>query len=205
MKVNKAACLLFGIVVPVQLLAQNARKDFSPEALVTIKEGIRNRQARDGSRLTTMRIEIDAGKALVYRARKLGPEEHHVILSDEPFTRGGTDTAPSPLGIFAASLGMCVMNQFNRLAITAELDLTYAHSSLSTVFSGEEGADFKEFTQEVFAQGDVSEAEIEKLAGRVEDFCRIHTTLRRVVPMTTILHVNGVEVSRREFLPEDYR
>ncbi len=68
-------------------------------------------------------------------------------MSDEPFTRGGTDTAPSPLGIFAASLGMCVMNQFNRLAITVELDLIYTRSSLSTVFSGEEGADFKEFTQ----------------------------------------------------------
>ena len=205
MKVNKAACLLFGIVIPVGLQAQDAQKGFTPQALETIKEGIRNRESRDGSRLTTMRIEIDAGAALVYRARKLGPEEHHVILSDEPLTRGGTDTAPSPLGIFAASLGMCVMNQFNRLAITADLDLTYTRGSLRTVFSGEEGAEFKEFTQEVFAEGDVTEAEIEKLTGRVEDFCRIHTTLRRVVPMTTILHVNGVEVSRREFLPEDYR
>lgn len=100
---------------------------------------------------------------------------------------------------------MCVMNQFNRLAITADLGLTYTRSSLRTVFSGEEGAEFKEFTQEVFAEGDVTDAEIEPLSGRVEDFCRIHTTLRRVVPMTAILHVNGVEVSRREFLPEDYR
>ncbi len=100
---------------------------------------------------------------------------------------------------------MCVLNQFNRLTITAGLDLTYSRSSLQTVFSGEEGADFKEFTQEVFAEGEVSGAEIEALTSRVEDFCRIHTTLRRVVPMTTILHVNGVEVSRREFRPEDYR
>ena len=53
---------------------------------------------------------------------------------------------------------MCVMNQFNRLAITADLDLTYTRSSLRTVFSGEEGAEFKEFTQEVFAEGDVTDA-----------------------------------------------
>jgi len=67
------------------------------------------------------------------------------------------------------------------------------------------GTDFKKFTQEVFAEGDVTSAEIDELTVRVEDFCRIHTTLRRVVSMTTIFHVNGVEVSRREFRPEEYR
>lgn len=100
---------------------------------------------------------------------------------------------------------MCVMNQFNRLTITADLDLSYKKSSVRAVFSGEEGADFKEFTQELFAEGDVSEAEIQAVTGRAEDFCRIHTTLRRVVPMTTILHVNGVEMSRREFQPRASR
>ena len=54
MKVNKAACLLFGIVIPVGSQAQDAQKGFTPNALETIKKGIRNRESRDGSRLTTM-------------------------------------------------------------------------------------------------------------------------------------------------------
>ena len=44
MKVNKAACVLFGIVIPVGLQAQDAQKGFTPQALETVKEGIRNRE-----------------------------------------------------------------------------------------------------------------------------------------------------------------
>ena len=52
-------------MIPVGLQAQDGQKDFTPKALETIKAGIRNRESRDGSRLTTMRIDIDAGAALV--------------------------------------------------------------------------------------------------------------------------------------------
>ena len=102
-------------------------------------------------------------------------------------------------------LGTCLMNQFNRLAISADLDLIFTGSQLQAPFSGEPGGDFKHFTQDVYAEGNVSEAQIEELMNEVDDFCRISVTLRRVVPMTTILHVNGAEVSRREYLPENFQ
>ncbi len=83
-------------------------------------------------------------------------------------------------------------------------DMKRTTSTIQAVFSSEEGADFKSFRQEVYAEGDVSDAEVEQLADKVDTYCRISTTLRRIVPMTTVLHVNGAEVSRREFLPEYY-
>jgi tetratricopeptide (TPR) repeat protein len=184
---------------------QDADSNFSPDAIETIKKGIEDRRSRDSSRLITMRIDIDAGTALAYRARKLGPEEHHLMLTDEPESRGGKDTAPSPLGLFMTGLGTCLMNQFNRLAISADLDLIFTGSQLQAPFSGEPGGDFKHFTQDVYAEGNVSEAQIEELMNEVDDFCRISVTLRRVVPMTTILHVNGAEVSRREYMPENFQ
>jgi len=181
--------------------AQDLPKTFSAESKEVIKDGIRSRRARDRADLTTMRIEIEVDSGFAYRSRKRGPEEHHVIATDEPFTRGGQDTAPSPLGLFATSLGTCVLNQFNRLTVVSDLDLAFTKSSLEAVFSGEAGGDFKSFTQEVFAVGEVSSDEIEELVNQVDSYCRISVTLRRVVPITTILRVNGVEVSRKEFLP----
>jgi uncharacterized OsmC-like protein len=203
MNSNYKSVFVLCMLLPCPVLAYDAA--FTPAEKETIRKGIENRQSRDGSRIITMKIEIDAGKALAYRARKLGPEEHHVILTDEPVSRGGKDTAPSPLGLFVTSLGTCMLNQFNRLAISADLDLTFTKSLVQATFSGEAGGDFKSFTQDVYAEGDVTDTQIEELTSKVDNFCRISVTLRRIVPMTTILHVNGVEVSRREFLPQDYQ
>jgi tetratricopeptide (TPR) repeat protein/uncharacterized OsmC-like protein len=174
---------------------------FSDEAIEVIKAGIHNREARDPSSLVTFRIEIDAGPGFAYSSRKLGREEHHVMLTDEPATRGGTDTSASPLGLFVTGLGTCVVNQFNRLAVTADLDLQFTSSTVDATFSGEEGGDFKEFVQNVYARGGATANELEELTARVDGFCRISVTLQKSTPMTTVLHVNGEEVSRRSFRP----
>jgi uncharacterized OsmC-like protein len=184
-----------------EVLASAAGSQFSAVSREVIKNGIRNRQTRDPSSLITITIEIEAGDGFAYSSRKLGQEEHHAMLTDEPLSRGGMDSAASPLGLFVTGLGACLLNQFNRLSVTEDLDLRFSSSTVKATFSGEEGGDFKEFVQDVYAYGDATDAAIRDLTDRVDGFCRISTTLQKSTPMTTVLHVNGEEVSRRNFAP----
>ena len=178
---------------------------FTAEARKTIADGIRNRESRDPSATIELTVEIKAGKALVYEARKLGREEHHLMMTDEPFTRGGTDKAASPLGVFMTGMGGCLLNQFNRLSITEDLDLNFSHSTIATEITGEEGAGFNYFIQEVFADGQASAQQLADLARRAGEFCRITTAMRKALPISTVFHVNGEQVTRIDYRPEDYR
>ena len=56
---------------------------------------------------------------------------------------------------------------------------------------------FEHITQEVFATGTIGGAEMASLAERAEGFCCVHNTLNKAIKMTTVVNLNGEDISRR--------
>jgi uncharacterized OsmC-like protein len=53
----------------------------------------------------------------------------------------------------------------------------------------------------VFATGTIGDAEMASLAERAEGFCYVHNTLNKAIKMTTVVNLNGEDVSWRVFEP----
>lgn len=203
MDLQKNIRLLLLSILSSAALADESANTFSRETTDVIKNGIDIRQLA-GRPPISVAIDIDAGTGLAYRAHRRGLEDQ-VMLIDEPSRRGGTNTGPAPLTYFVAGLGSCLLNQYIRLAVAWDLDLDFAGATVKGGFSRDVGGGFNGFTQEISADGSASKDDIGKLSDSAGDYCYTHTTLRQVVPMTTILQLNGAEVARKETRPEDFR
>jgi uncharacterized OsmC-like protein len=195
--------LMVFLVFPGAVLADGVSGEFEGQAIGVIKNGIATRQT-PGRPAITMSIDIEAGNGLAYVARRKGSEDQ-LMLIDEPARRGGTNTGPAPLTYFVAGLGSCLLNQFIRLSIVNNLELAFTKTTVSGDFNRDVGGGFNSFTQTIFAEGAATDGEFKLLAESAGDYCYTQTTLRQVIPMTTILQVNGAEVARQETRPKDFR
>ncbi len=84
-----------------------------------------------------------------------------------------------------------------RLAIARGLDLSFRRARVRGEFGREVGGRFQHITQEIDSDGSAPDEEIGRLCADAEAYCYVHQTLASVVPMTTIVNLNGREVARR--------
>ncbi len=195
--------LLLFLVFFADSLADEVSTEFDDHAIGIIKNGIATRQT-PGRPPITVAMRFEAGAGLAYRIHRQGLEDRIMVI-DEPARRGGTDTGSDPLAHFVSGMGACLLNQFIRLTIASDIDLVFAGMTASGDFSRDVGGSFSSFTHEVFANGSASQDEINTLTNTAGDYCYAFATMRKAVPMTTILQVNGSEVARQETKPQDFR
>jgi uncharacterized OsmC-like protein len=167
-----------------------------------IRDGVRKRERP--THASTIRgidrIEISVEGGLHYRAREVDGQQT-VMHIDEPAERGGEGTGNSPLGHFLTGAGACLLNQFVRIAVAEGYDLAFSGARIRGEFSRDAGGAFQRITSEVLADGSLDPATAQRLTERAESLCYIHNTLCRSVEMTTVLHVNGVELVRKTSRP----
>lgn len=195
--------LMLFLLFPATGLADGVSEEFDGESIGIIKNGIATRQT-PGRPPITVAMNFEAGTGLAYRIHRRGLEDRIMII-DEPPSRGGTSTGPDPLAHFVAGMGGCLLNQFIRLTIASDIDLAFTGMTASGDFSRDVGGSFSGFTHEVFANGSATQDEMNMLADTAGDYCYAVSTMRKAVPMTTILQVNGSEVARQNTRPEDFR
>jgi Predicted redox protein, regulator of disulfide bond formation len=116
---------------------------------------------------------------------------------DEPPDRGGTATGPSPLLHFLAGVGTCLLTQFLRVSIAEGYNLRYTGAKVRGEYTRCMGGVYESIVCDVRAEGVLSEADAERLAERAEAHCIAHSTLKKVIKITTVFHLNGQEVVRR--------
>ena len=83
------------------------------------------------------------------------------------------------------------------MAIAESFDLRFTRMNVQGEFRRGVGGGFEHIVREVFAEGSLPPAEIERLAERAEALCNVSNTLKRAVKLTTVVHLNGEEVVRR--------
>lgn len=170
--------------------------------LQTVREGIARREGgTDHEWLRGLnRVEIVRVDHLTYHARSTSEPQFQLTI-DEPPERGGEHQGPSPLIYFLTGVGACLLNQFVRLNIARGLDVNFKRVSVRGEFGRQVGGGFEHITQEVYAEGTASPAQLQKLCEEAEAFCYVYATLSRAVKMTTVLYVNRQEAARRTSTP----
>ncbi len=168
------------------------------ELLEIIRQRVVDReQATDPEKLRgSRRVDIESVDHLTYRARDTATPNFEIVV-DEPHERGGRNQGPSPIAYFLTGAGACLLNQFIIVSIAEGLNLRFQQNQVKGEFRREVGGSFQSITQDVFVEGDASEAVMQKLTEKAEAFCFIHMTLNKAVKMTTVVHLNGKEVVRR--------
>ena len=111
------------------------------------------------------------------------------VVSDEPASRGGDDTGPTPLELLMGSLCACTTVSTQRMAAK----LRFAYTSLETVAEGELDTRGRKGEADVPVHHravrltvriatEESDARLERLADLVGRYCPVDSMLRAAVP-----------------------
>lgn len=111
------------------------------------------------------------------------------VLSDEPPSRGGADTGPTPLELLMGSLCACTTVSTRRMAAK----LRFSHTSLETVAEGELDTRGRKGEADVPVHHravrlrvriatDESDARLQRLADLVGRYCPVDSLMRAAVP-----------------------
>ena len=130
-----------------------------------------------GRRAREVRSECKAGGVVC----EISTGEGHVIRTDEPAERGGTDTAAAPLYHLAASLAACQTVQIHKVAEAMRFnhgDINIDCSTVTDLIDGLEGNNngvmhFCEAEMIIDIETDESEKKIERLKALSEDRCPV--------------------------------
>jgi uncharacterized OsmC-like protein len=176
-------------------------RGFTPAQVESIRAGVRHRESTiDRAGLRGLdQVEITVLEGLEYRARN--PHEAGMMQVGEPVDRGGTGEGSSPLSHFLTGAASCLLNQFIRSSVADDLPVRFTGAGARVEFSRAVGSGFERITVQIQGLGTLSTSEAQALVARAEQLCYIHVTLRRVVRMTTILVLDGVERARSKTDP----
>lgn len=123
------------------------------------------------------------------------------VISDEPKSIGGTDTAPTPTGHFAASIGFCVNVVLARHAALHAVDFdsletrVTGHWDMKGLFGiADRDAAFQDFTIETYITTDAPHEKVVEVFRLAHRGCPITATLSKAATVTTKLFVNGNEI-----------
>lgn len=115
----------------------------------------------------------------------------HKLVVDEPPQRGGTDAGPTPLEYFLTGALTCLLNQFIKLAMARRLAIENVRGSVRAHVHYAVDGDLSDFVFDVHVEGTESHETIETLARDAERYCYVHATLKRAVPLTVRVFLNG--------------
>jgi uncharacterized OsmC-like protein len=162
------------------------------DAIVALAERVKDQQV-----LSTVTAEVRLTGAQSSEAKV----KDFTVISDEPKSVGGTDSAPTPTGHFAASIGFCVNVVLARHAALHAIDF----DSLETRVTGHwdikglfaiEGRDaaFQDFIIETYITTDAPHEKVVEAFRLAHRGCPITATLNKAAKVTTKLFLNGNEI-----------
>jgi uncharacterized OsmC-like protein len=170
----------------------------TPDRAEQIRAGVRARDGKlDPPNLRGLnRIQIDVEDVFRYKARNL--REPGVMTVDEPEGRGGSGLGSSPLSHFLVGAGSCLLTQFARIAIAEGYDLQFDRAVVRGEFRRDPGHGFESIRCDIYASGQLPSGVADGLVAWAESHCFVYCTLKDVVRMVTVFHLNDQEAARHE-------
>ncbi len=152
----------------------------------------------------TIRVDLKHVEHLNFQAiaREGG---NFTVEIDEPPERDGHGRGPTPLNYFLIGAGSCLLMQWAKIAVIEGLNI----DNLAAIARGHTDRRidgyFTDFVFDIKMDGKESEERIRQVAKESERFCFAHNTLKRAVPVTTNVTLNGKLVYASTSDPEEMR
>lgn len=174
----------------------------SEDSLQKITQHIELRRKASGTSATKGSHRIDLEHVENLRFRGIAKEGGNFSVEiDEPADGGGRGLGPRPSSYFLIGVGSCLLMQWAKIALAENMNIDGLRAIIrGHTISGIDGR-FSDFVFDISVDGNESEENIKHLATESERFCFIGNTLKRAVPCTTNVKLNGKEILRMESRP----
>jgi uncharacterized OsmC-like protein len=147
---------------------------------------------RTGS-VGTIRVDAIQVEQLRYEVTPRVSLGHRLVV-DEPPQRGGTDQGPTPLEYFLTGALTCLLTQIIKLAMARRLALDTIKGSVRAHVHYAVDGGLSDFVYDINMTGSEAADAVKTLALDAERYCYVHVTLKRAVPLTLRVFLNGVQV-----------
>jgi uncharacterized OsmC-like protein len=153
-----------------------------------------------GQELGTIRTDLRNVEHLHHEAKL----REFTVTIDEPLKNGGTNTGPNPFGYFLIGAAACFFNQFAKVAIMRDLKIdTLEMTARGHVNLSKPGGHMTDIIYDVRLTGSESKEKLLAMLDEAEGMCFVHQTLKRAIPLTANLSLNGEEVVSHTVGPND--
>jgi|GEM_PF-382141 uncharacterized OsmC-like protein len=162
----------------------------------------RNPSAQKTSMVGTIRVDLKHKEHLNFQgfAKEGGS---FTLEIDEPPERGGHGRGPTPLNYFLLGIGSCLLMQWAKLSILENLGIDALEATVRGHIDRRIDGSFNDIIVDIRIRGRSEEAEkIRRVAKDCERLCFVHNTLRRALPLTTNIELNGQAVYKSTVGPE---
>jgi len=174
-----------------------------PELVEVTKRVIAERESAKGQGVGTLRVDVHHREQKTLEAVLKSGDREFSFLIDEPRDRGGVGDGGNPLGYFLAGAGGCLMMQYVSLAIAQELPIDKLSMIVRAHIVRQVPCYIQDMVYDVLVEGKVSPEQVEKLAKDASHHCFVDNTLPKAIPIKTVLHLNGKEISTLDRGPEE--
>jgi uncharacterized OsmC-like protein len=157
-----------------------------------IKSYLENRRNNTDKSKMTGAIRVDLKHVEHLNFQGIAKEGGNFTVEiDEPPERDGYGRGPTPLNYFLLGAGSCLLMQWAKLAAIEDLKI----ENLAGIARGHTDRRidgyFTDFVFDIRMDGTESEERIREVARESERYCFVHNTLKRAVPVTTNVTLNG--------------
>jgi len=158
-----------------------------------LRETVRAREQRRltlGRDIGTKRVEVKHVEQLRHEVATHGFN----LVVDEPEERGGTHSGPDPLAYFVTGAASCFLNQFARTIIIRDLKIDSLEMTARAHYDMAKNREFLDFIYDVRLIGSETRENVSELMHEAERRCFVHQTLKKALPLTTNVYLNGERV-----------
>jgi uncharacterized OsmC-like protein len=120
------------------------------------------------------------------------------LESDEPAVRGGTDLGPTPLQYFVAGTAFCLITQIARFAPLYDVPLEEVQADVRAEFNAadkfvtdDSNGAFEQVTYALTVRSSAPPERVRPLIEHAERACHATQSLRRPVPVSLEVQLNG--------------
>jgi uncharacterized OsmC-like protein len=148
-------------------------------------------RARGGQEIGTIRTDLKNIEHLHHEAKL----REFTVTIDEPVKNGGTNAGPNPLGYFLIGTAACFFNQIAKVTIMRDLKIdTLEMTARGHVDLAKHAGHITDIIYDVRLTGSETKEHLAELLSEAEDMCFVHQTMKRAIPLTANISLNGNEV-----------
>lgn len=148
-------------------------------------------RAKGGQELGTIRTDLRNVEHLHHEAKL----REFTITIDEPQKNGGSNAGPNPLGYFLIGAAACFFNQIAKVTIMKSLKIdTLEMTARAHVDLAKVGGHFTDIIYDLRLTGSESKEKLVEMLREAEGMCFVHQTLKKVIPMTANVSLNGDDI-----------
>lgn len=164
------------------------------ETLVKFDQG----RTKGGQERGTLRTDLKNIEHLHHEATL----REFTVTIDEPPKNGGTNTGPNPLGYFLIGAAACFFNQVAKVVIIRDLKVdTLEMTARMHVDLAKPGGHITDLIYDVKLSGTEDKTKLEEMLHEAEGMCFVHQTLKRAIPLTSNINMNGADVTSHTLSP----